>query len=36
MDKITAVSKGKVIIDNIHLPIGDTYKKTFMNKLGSF
>jgi DNA-binding LytR/AlgR family response regulator len=35
MDKITAVSKGKVIIDNIHLPIGDTYKKTFMNRFGS-
>ncbi|TDH26914.1 response regulator transcription factor [Segetibacter sp. 3557_3] len=31
IDKITAVSKGKVVIDDVFLPIGDTYKKSFMS-----
>jgi two-component system LytT family response regulator len=34
MDKINAISKGKVAIGNVYLPIGETYKQAFMNRFG--
>jgi DNA-binding LytR/AlgR family response regulator len=34
MDKINAISKGKVAIGNVYLPIGETYKQAFKDRFG--
>jgi DNA-binding LytR/AlgR family response regulator len=33
-DKINAISKGKVVINNVYLPIGETYKQAFKDGFG--